>query len=314
MHSFPIPIVHRDLKSSNILITEEQVGKISDCGESRRVSLDSTMTHVGTPLYAAPEILQALRYDERVDVYSFGVIISEVKSRAKPFAEIPIGEKRGFNSKLSRDLCSGKRRVRNDEEWGDEIHDLIDRCTRLSPGERASFADVAETLRILHDEATGKKTRGSGKRLRRAKGGKRVHSEKSGKRQRSDKRSKKRKRRKEEGKEKVQPEKPNADAEQGKEGQVQPGEAESQQRDVVSESNGSGGQIVEAIEEVGQLDRDGEDLEKDGKLVAEQKEQSTEVGAEGENGAEERQEGGKEENGAEGRQEGGKEEKEPACP
>lgn len=45
MHSFPVPIVHRDLKSSNILITAGNTGKIADCGESRRVSLDSTMTH-----------------------------------------------------------------------------------------------------------------------------------------------------------------------------------------------------------------------------------------------------------------------------
>jgi len=64
MHSFPAPIVHRDLKCSNILITEEQEGKVGDCGESRRVDLDHTMTQVGTPLYAAPEILRAGHYDE----------------------------------------------------------------------------------------------------------------------------------------------------------------------------------------------------------------------------------------------------------
>ena len=64
MHSFPAPIVHRDLKSSNILITEDYVGKVGDCGESRRIDLDQTMTQVGTPLYAAPEILRAGHYDE----------------------------------------------------------------------------------------------------------------------------------------------------------------------------------------------------------------------------------------------------------
>lgn len=47
------------------------------------------MTQVGTPLYASPEILRGDRYDESVDTYSFGVIISEVKSRETPFADVP---------------------------------------------------------------------------------------------------------------------------------------------------------------------------------------------------------------------------------
>ena len=66
MHSFPVPIVHRDLKSANILVTAEKVGKVADCGESRRVTFESTMTQIGTPLWAAPEILRGVRYDEYV--------------------------------------------------------------------------------------------------------------------------------------------------------------------------------------------------------------------------------------------------------
>ena len=64
MHSFPVPIVHRDLKSANILITDDWVGKVGDCGASRRIDLNSTMTQVGSPVYAAPEILKGRRYDE----------------------------------------------------------------------------------------------------------------------------------------------------------------------------------------------------------------------------------------------------------
>ena len=54
MHSRPVPIVHRDIKSSNIMIMDDGVtGKLGDCGESRRVDLNSTMTQTGTPLWAA---------------------------------------------------------------------------------------------------------------------------------------------------------------------------------------------------------------------------------------------------------------------
>ena len=57
MHSMPVPVVHRDIKSGNIMLTSDgddgQMGKIADCGESRRVDLDSTMTQTGSPLWAA---------------------------------------------------------------------------------------------------------------------------------------------------------------------------------------------------------------------------------------------------------------------
>ena len=78
--------------------------------------------------------------------------------------------------------------------------------------------------------------------------------------------------------------------EQEKKEEVEPGgEAVSQQQPIVSESNDSRRQSGEAIEET-ELDRDGDDL-----VAAEQKEESTEVGAEGENGGEARQEEEKEE-------------------
>ena len=146
MHSFPVPVVHRDLKSSNILVTAEMVGKVADCGESRRVALESTMTHVGTPLWAAPEILRGERYDERVDRYSFGVVISEVMAREVPFSDIPKSDKIGFNNNLVKAIRTGRKRVRNDAGWTAKIRDLIDRCTRLDPGKRPRFEEVAEVL------------------------------------------------------------------------------------------------------------------------------------------------------------------------
>ena len=56
MHSMPEPMVHRDVKSGNIMVIETEdrmVGKLGDCGESRRVDLNATMTQTGSPLWAA---------------------------------------------------------------------------------------------------------------------------------------------------------------------------------------------------------------------------------------------------------------------
>ena len=61
MHSMPAPAVHRDVKSMNILLVNDenagQVGKVGDCGESRRINLDVTMTQTGSPLWAAVSCL-----------------------------------------------------------------------------------------------------------------------------------------------------------------------------------------------------------------------------------------------------------------
>ena len=43
--------------------------------------------------------------------------------------------------------------MRNEQAWGEGIHDLIDRCTRLSPGERPAFAEVAKILKELCSDA-----------------------------------------------------------------------------------------------------------------------------------------------------------------
>ena len=49
------------------------VGKLGDCGESRRVDLNSTMTRSGSPLWAAPELLAGKHFNEDIDTYSFGM-------------------------------------------------------------------------------------------------------------------------------------------------------------------------------------------------------------------------------------------------
>ena len=54
----PMPILHRDIKSENILLTEEFEPRIADLGEARAMAEDHAMTMVGTPGYTAPEVLR----------------------------------------------------------------------------------------------------------------------------------------------------------------------------------------------------------------------------------------------------------------
>ena len=89
-------IIHRDVKSSNILITEDGEPMLSDFGvaklfdEEETVELTGTGIGIGTPEYMAPEQFQGGVVDRRADIYSLGVVLFEMVAGRKPYqAETP---------------------------------------------------------------------------------------------------------------------------------------------------------------------------------------------------------------------------------
>jgi serine/threonine-protein kinase len=82
-------VVHRDVKSENVLVDREGTAKVTDFGIARTVDLDDGLTETGTVLgtsgYIAPEQASGERVDERTDQYSLGIVLYELLTGEVPY-------------------------------------------------------------------------------------------------------------------------------------------------------------------------------------------------------------------------------------
>ncbi|CAH8362299.1 unnamed protein product [Eruca vesicaria subsp. sativa] len=143
-------IIHRDVKTTNILLDENSTVKVADFGLSRLFSMDQTHVSTapqGTPGYVDPEYYQCYRLNEKSDVYSFGVVLTELIS-SKEAVDIT---RHRHDINLANMAVS---KIQNNE-----VHELVDPSLGFTkdPEVKRMMISVAElAFRCLQKEREGR--------------------------------------------------------------------------------------------------------------------------------------------------------------
>ncbi|KAG0451479.1 hypothetical protein HPP92_026227 [Vanilla planifolia] len=169
LHHSCIPhIIHRDMKSSNVLIDENLEARVSDFGMARLVNaLDthlSVSTLAGTPGYVPPEYYQSFRCTTKGDVYSYGVVLLELISGKKPIDPSEFGDNNlvGWAKLLAKagksgdildpDLVKAAKKTGETEE----LHKFLKisfECLDDRPLRRPTMIQVMAMFKELHMDA-----------------------------------------------------------------------------------------------------------------------------------------------------------------
>ncbi|KAL7246098.1 hypothetical protein ACSBR2_001266 [Camellia fascicularis] len=162
-----IPIIHRDVKSTNILLDDNYIAKVSDFGASRFVPLDQNQLATvvqGTLGYLDPEYMLTSQFTEKSDVYSFGVVLVELITRKKALSFDRPEEDRYLamyfiscmNNDCLNQIIDEHMVIEGNTEELKEVANLAKTCLRVKGQKRPSMKEVVMELQGLIRKKTSR--------------------------------------------------------------------------------------------------------------------------------------------------------------
>ncbi|KAH0717816.1 hypothetical protein KY285_013847 [Solanum tuberosum] len=162
-HGYSVPVIHCDLKPSNVLLDNDMVGHLTDFGIAKLLTKDESIAHTttfATTDYIAPEYGLEGLISKRSDVYSFGIVLLETFTKKKPSDEMFAGDLNlrswvhnslpdELDQIIDADLLTlDEENLRSQKlQCVSFIMELAMNCTISIPVERMNMTDVVTTLK-----------------------------------------------------------------------------------------------------------------------------------------------------------------------
>ncbi|KAM3286515.1 serine/threonine-protein kinase STY17 [Capsicum chacoense] len=139
-------IIHRDLKTANLLMDEHGVVKVGDFGVARVQTQTGVMTaETGTYRWMAPEVIEHKPYDHKADVFSFGVVLWELLTGEIPYAYLtPLQAAIGVVQQGLRPTIP--------KSTHPKLAELLEKCWQQDPTQRPDFSEILDSLKQLTGE------------------------------------------------------------------------------------------------------------------------------------------------------------------
>ncbi|XP_075707875.1 serine/threonine-protein kinase Nek3 isoform X2 [Rhinoderma darwinii] len=136
-------VLHRDIKSKNIFLTQRRTIKLGDFGSARVLSspMAYACTYVGTPYYVPPEIWENLPYNNKSDMWSLGCVLYEICTLKHPFQA-------GSWKNLIMKICHGTYSPLP-SQYSYDLRSLIKQIFRKDPRQRPSVNTILKRRALL---------------------------------------------------------------------------------------------------------------------------------------------------------------------